>query len=259
MLTWVDTHAHLQDEVFRGEVEGVLQRAKESGIEKIVIPACSEKDYPAVLEICASAPTLCYPAIGLHPGEIASDLAPQLKELQHHIDCNGALAIGEIGLDAFHYKETMAQQIPVFEKQLEWATYYKLPVLIHARNTIDIVLSILERREFRMVCGILHAFEGTREQLARALKNDNLMIGIGGIATFKNGLKEDVLCALDLSRTVLETDSPYLAPTPFRGKRNEPSYIPIIGTRLATVRTTPLDTIASITTRAAYQLFAFES
>ena len=128
-------------------------------------------------------------------------------------------------------------------------------MLIHARNTIDLVLAKLEMREFRSVTGVLHAFEGTLEQLARAMKNDNLMVGIGGLATFKNGLKEDVLRALDLSRTVMETDSPYLAPTPHRGKRNEPAYIPVTGARLAEVRALPLDAVAQSTTTAAQQLF----
>lgn len=254
MLHWIDTHAHLQDEAFASDYEAVIARAQDVGVNKIVLPACDETDMHRVLTICTEHPTTCYAALGLHPGEIGADYKQQLTEIQQTLETNGAIAIGEIGLDAFHYKDTLEEQNIVFQKQLEWAKYYKLPVLIHARNTIDLVLEKLEMREFRAVIGVLHAFEGTVEQLARAMKNDNLMVGIGGLATFKNGLKEEVLRALDLSRTVMETDSPYLAPTPHRGKRNEPAYIPVTGTRLAEILTLPLEAIAQSTTTAAQQL-----
>lgn len=255
MLHWIDTHAHLQDEAFASDYEAVIARAQDVGVNKIVLPACDETDMHRVLTICTEHPTTCYAAFGLHPGEIGADYKQQLTEIQQTLETNGAIAIGEIGLDAFHYQDSLDKQLLVFEQQLEWAKYYNLPVLIHARNTIDLVLAKLETREFRSVTGVLHAFEGTLEQLARTMKNDNLMVGIGGLATFKNGLKEDVLRALDLSRTVMETDSPYLAPTPHRGKRNEPTYIPITGARLAEVRALPLDAVAQSTTTAALQLF----
>ena len=254
MLHWIDTHAHLQDEAFASDYEAVIARAQDVGVNKIVLPACDETDMHRVLTICTEHPTTCYAALGLHPGEIGADYKQQLTEIQQTLEANGAIAIGEIGLDAFHYKDTLEEQNIVFQKQLEWAKYYNLPVLIHARNTIDLVLEKLEMCEFRTVIGVLHAFEGTVEQLARAMKNDNLMVGIGGLATFKNGLKEEVLRALDLSRTVMETDSPYLAPTPHRGKRNAPAYIPVTGTRLAEVRALPLEAIAQSTTTAAQQL-----
>ena len=255
MLHWIDTHAHLQDEAFASDYDAVIARAQAVGVNKIVLPACNEKDQHRVLELAAEYPATCYAALGLHPGEVGEDFEQQLAEIQLTLEKQGAVAVGEIGLDAFHYQDSLDKQLLVFEKQLEWAKYYDLPVLIHARNTIDLVLAKLEMREFRSVTGVLHAFEGTLEQLARAMKNDNLMVGIGGLATFKNGLKEDVLRALDLSRTVMETDSPYLAPTPHRGKRNEPAYIPVTGARLAEVRALPLDAIAQSTTTAARQLF----
>lgn len=254
-MEWIDTHAHLQDRQFAGEVASVLSQAREVGVSKVVIPACNERDMLEVFDLCAAYPGQCYPAIGLHPGEIGESPQRQLDAILRLVDGCGEIAIGEIGLDAYHYADSLAWQLPVFEQQLEWALYYDLPVLIHARETVDHILATLERGKFRAVRGVLHAFEGTMEQLHRAMRNDNLMVGIGGLATFKNGLKEEVLQALDLTRTVVETDSPYLTPVPYRGKRNAPYYIPLIGERLSVVRGEPVETIAACTTAAALQLF----
>ncbi len=256
MAHWIDTHAHLQDEAFASDYNAVIERAQAAGVTQIVLPACNEVDMHRVREICAEHPTTCYTALGLHPGELTTNFTQQLSTILQVLEANGAIAIGEIGLDAFHYQDSLNEQKEVFTKQLEWAKYYQLPVLIHARNTIDLVLELLEKPEFRVITGVLHAFEGTTDQLARAMKNDNLMVGIGGLATFKNGLHVEVLRALDLSRTVLETDSPYLAPTPYRGKRNEPAYIPVTGAHLAEVLALPLESVAQYTTTAARQLFA---
>lgn len=258
MLQWIETHAHLQDSAFAQDLDSVLERATAAGISKIVLPACSEQDAELVLEICMQHPDYCYPAIGLHPGEIGTNPKQQLATLSALLPDATPIAVGEIGLDLFHYKDTISRQIPVFEQQLQWALYYDLPVLIHARQAIDLVLGILERAEFRRVRGVLHAFEGDLQQLQRAQKNDNLMVGIGGIATFKNGLTEEVLRALDLSRTVTETDSPYLAPVPYRGKRNEPAYIPHIGERIANVSALTLEDVAKQTSRAAHELLNFQ-
>lgn len=254
-MQWIDTHAHLQDKQFAGEVEEVLSQAVREGVTKIIVPACNELDMLEVYDLCATYPEQCYPAIGLHPGELGENPQRQLEVILRLVDGRGEIAIGEIGLDAYHYADSLAWQIPIFEQQLEWALYYDLPVLIHARETIDQILETLERGKFRAVRGVLHAFEGSVEQLHRAMRNDNLMVGIGGLATFKNGLKEEVLQALDLTRSVLETDSPYLTPTPYRGKRNAPYYIPLVGERLAAVRGEAVERIASLTSEAARQLF----
>ena len=254
-MEWIDTHAHLQDKQFAGEVDKVLNRAAELRVNKIVVPACNERDMLEVYDLCATYPEQCFPAVGLHPGELAENPKQQLDAILKFVDGHGEVAIGEIGLDAYHYADSMAWQIPVFEQQLQWAMYYNLPVIIHARETIDHILETLERTAFRTVRGVLHAFEGSFDQLHRAMRNDNLMVGIGGLATFKNGLKEEVVRALDLSRTVLETDSPYLTPVPYRGKRNEPSYIPLIGECVASVRAETPDAVAAKTTAAARQLF----
>ncbi len=254
-MEWIDTHAHLQDKQFAGEVDKVLNRAAEVRVNKVVVPACNERDMLEVYDLCATYPEKCFPAVGLHPGELAENPKQQLDAILKFVDGHGEVAIGEIGLDAYHYADSMAWQIPVFEQQLQWAMYYNLPVIIHARETIDRILETLERSSFRTVRGVLHAFEGSLDQLHRAMRNDNLMVGIGGLATFKNGLKEEVLRALDLSRTVLETDSPYLTPVPYRGKRNAPYYIPLIGERLAAVRAETTDVVAERTTAAARQLF----
>lgn len=254
MTTWIDTHAHLQDEAFATDYNAVIARAQTVGVTKMVLPACNETDLQRVLEICDEHAQTCYPAIGLHPGEITANYTKQLATIEEALQKNGAIAIGEIGLDAYHYADTLTQQQGVFQKQLEWAKYYNLPVLIHARRTIDLVLETLEMQKFRPIKAILHAFEGNKTQVSRALANDNLMLGIGGLATFKNGIKDDVLRALDLSRTVMETDAPYLAPTPHRGKRNEPAYLTITGTHLAQIRSIGVDVVAQYTTNAAIQM-----
>ncbi len=253
---WVDSHAHLYDQAYAEDIDRVIVRAKEAGVEAIVLPNCDTETLAPMRALAARYPRYCYTALGLHPTSVTPSWPLQIEPiLRAQKDCPGLVAIGEIGLDRYWSLEHYGPQYEAFRFQLGWAMREDLPVLIHAREATDLTLEILEEPAFTSLRGVLHAFQGGEAQVQRALELPNLHIGLGGIATFKRGYAPGLLERIPPERVLLETDAPYLAPVPFRGARNESAHIPVIAAHLAQVWGIPLPEVASITTANAAKLF----
>lgn len=252
----IDTHAHIDGPEFAEDMEAVIERAQAAGVRKIFVPGICLKDTPHLLSICQSHPSYLHPMIGLHPENIMDeDYHQALDQLERMID-DSTIAIGEVGLD-FYWDDTHKQeQIEVFEHQIRWAEKYELPLMIHSRNAHAELMEVMERHRASNLSGVFHCFTGTEEEARDLLTFPNFMLGIGGVLTFKKStLREVVKNAIPLSRIVLETDSPYMAPVPNRGKRNESAYVKAVAEKLAEVFEQDFDTIVLQTTENALKVF----
>lgn len=265
----IDTHAHLDGEEFAEDLDAVILRAKEAGIEKIFIPGICLKDTPRLIDICKANPDYLYPMIGLHPENIMDeDYHHALDQLECIIadsldaavsNIPPIIAVGEVGLDLYWDRTHKKEQIEVFERQISWAAKYDLPLMIHARNAHTELMDIMERYRKDNLRGVFHCFTGTEEEARDLLTFSNFMLGIGGVLTFKkSALPTVVKQAIPLTRIVLETDSPYMAPTPHRGKRNESAYVKNVAEKLAELFDTDLSTIAHQTTENVLKVFQKE-
>jgi len=241
----IDTHSHLDGEEFAEDLPEVIQRAKNAGIEKVFIPGICLKDTPRLLNVCNSFPDYLYPMIGLHPENVMDeDYHYALSELEKLIVPSKAIAIGEVGLDLYWDDTHKAEQVEAFEIQIGWAEKYGLPLMIHSRNAHKELMEIMERHRSFNLSGVFHCFTGTVDEAKDLLSFPNFMIGIGGVLTFKKStLREVVKEAIPLSRMVLETDSPYMAPVPNRGKRNESSYVKLVAEKLSEIFELKIDDI----------------
>ncbi|MBO4431873.1 MAG: TatD family hydrolase [Bacteroidaceae bacterium] len=252
----IDTHAHIDGPEFADDFEAVIQRAKDAGVEKIFVPGICLKDTPHLLEVCQTHPNYLYPMIGLHPENIMDeDYHQALDQLERMID-ESIIAIGEVGLD-FYWDATYKQeQIEVFEHQVQWAEKYDLPLMIHSRSAHHELAEVMERHRASNLSGVFHCFTGTEEEARELLTFPNFMLGIGGVLTFKKStLREVVKNAIPLSRIVLETDSPYMAPVPNRGKRNESAYVRSVAEKLSEIYDTNFDDIVLQTTKNTLKVF----
>ncbi len=252
----IDTHAHIDGPEFAEDMEAVIERAQAAGVRKNFVPGICHKDTPHMINICQSHPGYLHPMIGLHPENIMDeDYHQALNQLERMIDDN-TIAIGEVGLD-FYWDDTHKQeQIEVFEHQIRWAEKYGLPLMIHSRNAHAELMEVMERHRASNLSGVFHCFTGTEEEARDLLTFPNFMLGIGGVLTFKKStLREVVKNAIPLSRIVLETDSPYMAPVPNRGKRNESAYVKAVAEKLAEVFELDFDTIVLQTTENALKVF----
>lgn len=264
----IDTHAHLDGPEFADDLEAVISRAKENGVRGIMVPGICHKDTPHLLDIChADAGYLC-PMIGLHPENIMDEdyhqaLAALEGLLQKSLEAkaidNSAapiVGIGEVGLD-FYWDDTHKQeQLEVFEQQIQWAEKYNLPLMIHARNAHHELMEVMERHRNSQLSGVFHCFTGTAQEATDLLSFPHFMLGIGGVLTFKKStLPEVVKQAIPLNRIVLETDAPYMAPVPNRGKRNESAYIKYVAEKLAETYEVEIPQIVLQTTENALKVF----
>ncbi|WP_086981930.1 TatD family hydrolase [Vibrio aphrogenes] len=250
----IDSHAHIYAKDFEHDLDDVIQRAQEVGISKILLPNIDLNSIEPMLATEARYPDICHSMMGLHPcyvnGNIEQDLAT-IKSwfAQHHF-----IAVGEIGIDLYWDKTFQAEQEFAFRTQLQWAKELNLPVVIHTRDSIEQTLSILSQEQDGRLKGVFHCFGGTVAE-AKAINQLGFSLGIGGVSTFKNGGMDDVIPELDLNFVILETDCPYLAPTPHRGKRNEPSFMKLVAQKIADLKALPLSTISDITARNTQALF----
>ena len=252
----IDTHAHIDGPEFADDLEAVIQRAKDAGVEKIFVPGICLKDTLHLLDVCQAHPDYLYPMIGLHPENIMDeDYHQALDQLEHLIDAS-TIAIGEVGLD-FYWDATYKEaQIEVFEHQVRWAEKYDLPLMIHSRSAHQELVEVMERHRASNLSGVFHCFTGTEEEARELLTFPNFMLGIGGVLTFKKSTLRDVVKnAVPLSRIVLETDSPYMAPVPNRGKRNESAYVRSVAEKLAEIYDTNFDDIVLQTTKNTLKVF----
>jgi TatD DNase family protein len=252
MLT--DTHTHLYSEAFDQDRDQVMSRALAQGVDRFFIPAIDSQTTQAMYELERTYPSHVSLMMGLHPTSVKDDFEAELAHVAAELASRSFCAVGEIGIDLYWDKSTLAYQQEAFRRQIQWAKNYNLPIVIHCRDAFDEIFAILETESGPELRGIFHCFTGTIAQAKRAIEY-NMLLGIGGVVTFKNGKIDQFLNEIPLSQIVLETDSPYLAPAPHRGKRNESSYLALIAQRVAEVYGCPVEEIAAATSRNAKNLF----
>jgi len=250
----IDTHAHLYLENFETDTEAVIRRAMDQGVHKIVLPNIDSASLEPMHRLAQDYPEICVPLVGLHPTHVKENFWEELELIFSRTKEYAYKAVGEIGIDLYWDKTYLQQQKQVFEFQLRFAGENKLPVIIHARDSFREILDIVSREEYHGIRGIFHAFSGD-QALAERIIELGYLLGIGGVLTFKNSILPEVIRNIDLDHLVLETDSPFLAPTPFRGKRNESSYICFVAEKLAEIKGISINEVAEITTINAKNLF----
>lgn len=253
---WIDTHAHVYSEEFRTDIADIIARSNENHVSTILMPNVDTTSIDAMLEVESRYPG-CHAMMGLHPCSVKKDFERELYIVEEWLSRRPFTAVGEIGTDLYWDKTFWDHQCEAFRIQVDWAKKFKIPVVIHCRESLDKTIDMVERFQDGNLAGVFHCFTGTAEQAERIARL-NFYIGIGGVATFKNAGLDKVLPEVPLDRIVLETDSPYLAPVPHRGKRNDPSYIPLIAQRVADVMNVTLDEIRAKTTVNARALFQMD-
>ncbi len=234
MIPFIDTHAHLDGTEFAEDRATVVQRAKDAGASQVFIPAIDLPSLDTVMDFCRQFPDFAYPMVGLHPEEVKADWQEVLSAMHPHLSDVGVIAIGEVGLDFYWSREFEKEQMAAFEEQVRWSVETRLPLMIHCRKAQNELVGILRRYQKELPGGVFHCFTGNENEARQLLEFENFVLGIGGVLTFKKSHLPEVLPAVvPLSRIVLETDAPYMAPVPKRGERNESSFIPYIIARLA--------------------------
>ncbi len=249
-----DTHAHLYSEQFNEDRDAMIQRALKAGISRFFVPAIDSTYLNAMLDLEKKFPNNTFLMMGLHPTHIKENYTEELAFVKKWLDKRSFYGVGEIGIDLYWDKSFLQQQQIAFKTQIEWAKEKNLPIVIHCRDSFDEIFEILEEMKDEKLFGIFHCFTGTLEQAYKAISY-NMKLGIGGVVTFKNGKIDQFLDKIPLENIVLETDAPYLAPTPFRGKRNESSYIIQVLDKLATIYNLIPHEIAHITTLNSKNVF----
>ncbi len=251
----IDTHAHLYDECFVPDLEAMMDRAEAAGVGQILMPNCDWNTVAPMLAVADKYPQRCLPMLGLHPCYVGEDFSAQLDKLEALFAERRFCAVGEIGLDFYWDKTFTAQQEAAFSRQIGWAKERSLPIVIHSREATTACLDVVERESGGTITGILHCFSGTEAEARRAI-GLGLHLGFGGVVTYKKTNLPEIAQAVGLDWIVLETDAPYLAPTPYRGKRNESAYVPLMAARLAAVLGVPAETVAEATTANAEKIFS---
>ncbi|WP_310392216.1 TatD family hydrolase [Hymenobacter sp.] len=249
-----DSHAHLYSEQFRPDRSEALRRAQEAGVRTIVMPNVDHSSIDAMLELEAQAPETCFAMMGLHPCSVTRSFEQDLYEVETWLGRRPFAAVGEAGLDLHWNKTLLAEQQEALKIQLQLAKTHQLPIVLHTREAFTETLALVEAAQDGTLRGVFHCFSGSPEEAEQAIKL-GFLLGIGGVATFKNGGADQVLPGLDLKHLLLETDCPYLAPAPHRGKRNEPAYLPLVLRRVAELLGKTEAEVAEATTRNAAALF----
>ncbi|AUC83214.1 TatD family hydrolase [Lacinutrix sp. Bg11-31] len=249
-----DTHTHLYSEAFDEDRAEMMQRTLEAKVSRLFIPAIDSTYTASMLQLEKDYPENVFLMMGLHPTHVKDNYKEELAHVVEMLDKHKFYAVGEIGIDLYWDKSTLAIQQDAFRYQIQLAKQHKLPIVIHCREAFDEIFEILEEEKSEDLYGIFHCFTGTLEQAHQAISY-NMKLGIGGVATFKNGKIDQFLNEIDLKHIVLETDSPYLAPKPFRGKRNESSYILKVVEKLSGIYNTSEEKIADITTDNSKAVF----
>ena len=253
-MQFTDTHSHLYDEAFSQDMDLAVERAVNEGVTRIILPDIDSGSREQMFSLARRHPDTLYPCLGLHPTSIDAGWKVQIEKLEEFID-EPVVAIGEVGIDCYWSKEFLEQQIEAFRLQLNMARERNLPVIIHSRESTEIILDILKSCRNLNLRGVFHAYSGSRETYREIQKLGDWYIGIGGVLTFKKASIAETVKDIPLERIVLETDAPYLTPVPFRGKRNESAYIPHIASRLAELKGIDIREVADQTTFNAKSLF----
>jgi TatD DNase family protein len=249
-----DTHTHLYSSQFNEDQKEMIQRAKDAGVSRFFIPAIDSSYTESMLKLEEDYPSDVFLMMGLHPTSVDENYADELAHVKKWIDKKDFHGIGEIGIDLYWDKSFLTQQQDAFRTQIKWAKEKKLPIVIHCRDAFDEIFEILEAEKGDDLRGIFHCFTGTKEQALQAISY-NMKLGIGGVVTFKNGKIDTFLNEVDIQHIVLETDAPYLAPTPYRGKRNESAYIINVIDKLVDIYGLSFKEISEITTQNSKAVF----
>lgn len=251
---FIDSHAHLYLPQFEDDIDEVIQRAIDSNVQKIFLPNIDSSTTEAMYDLAKKYPDVCYPMMGLHPCSVKENYKEELAHIKEIKESREIYGVGELGIDLYWDKTFEKEQVEAFKIQIEWAIEWKLPIIIHSREALHLTIDIVEQMQHPDLTGVFHCFAGTVEQAER-IRAVGFYMGVGGVSTFKNGGMDKTLPDIDLDGIILETDSPYLPPVPYRGKRNESSYIPIVAERIALLKDIALDEVMKKTTANSQQLF----
>lgn len=254
---FIDTHTHLFSDAFNDDRSDVVQRAIDNGITKLLLPNIDVASLNPMFDLANQFPENCLPMVGLHPGSVNAEVEEQLSKIKEALFGNHqrCVAVGEIGMDLYWDKTFVKEQEFAFREQINWAKELQLPIAIHTREAFDEIFSILDEVNDGNLTGVFHCFTGTCEQAQHAISYGGFKLGIGGVVTYKKSDLPDVLKKIDLKHIILETDSPYLPPVPYRGKRNESSYILHIAEKMTEIYGVTMKEIADRTTENAKELF----
>jgi len=253
-MIFADSHIHFYFKDFQEDLQECFDRAIDAGVKYMIIPNVDSDTIQPVSEICERFPKHCFPAIGLHPTHVNENYKTDLQIMLATANERHYCAVGEAGLDLYHDKTFFSQQVEVFETQIQLAKDKNLPLIIHSRDAFEETMEVLKRFDDGSLRGVFHCFTGTVEQ-AKRIVDSGFYLGIGGVVTFKNSKLWEVVDAIDLEHILLETDAPFIAPDPHRGKRNEPAYIPLIAQRIADIKNISLEVVAEKTTSQTLKLF----
>jgi len=253
-MQFTDTHTHLYSEAFDDDQEAVIKRALNKGVQRFFIPAIDSEYTERMYALEKRYPEHIFLMMGLHPTHVKANYEEELAHVEAQFKTRSFYAVGEIGIDLYWDKGTLEIQQDAFKRQIQLAKRYKLPIVIHCREAFDEVFEVLEDEKGDDLFGIFHCFTGTEGQAQQAIAY-NMKLGIGGVVTFKNGKIDQFLSNIALEHIVLETDAPYLSPVPFRGKRNESSYLTLVAEKIATIYDRPVEEISEITSKNADAVF----
>lgn len=250
----IDTHCHIYVDAFEADQEAMLERARQAGVERLLMPAIDNETHAAMLALEDRHPGVCLSMMGVHPCSVKENFEEELSVARRYLQQRKFAAVGEIGLDFYWDKTFTAQQYEAFRIQIDWALELNLPIVIHSRESIDECIAEVNKKQKGKLRGVFHCFGGTIEQ-AKQITGLGFNMGIGGVLTYKKSGLDILLKELPLDQVILETDAPYLTPVPFRGKRNEPAYIRYVAEKLAEVKGLPVEEIAELTSKNAMNLF----
>ncbi len=253
-MNFIDTHAHLYDPQFDADRDAIMRKSIAAGVHKIYLPNCDSTTIAPMLQLADEWKNNCFPMMGLHPVYVKENFEQELDIVEEWLKKKTFSAIGEIGLDMHWDLTFLEQQQHVFNRQMDWALAYNLPIVIHSRNATQQCIDLVRNKQNGKLRGIFHCFSGTVEE-AKAVTELGFYLGIGGVATFKKTNLPEVILAVGIDHIVLETDAPYLAPVPYRGKRNESSYIPLVAEAVSNVLSISVEKVAAITSENAEKVF----
>lgn len=255
MLSFIDTHCHLDGEEFAADRDEVVARAREAGVAKVLVPGIDLKSCQTVMDTCHQYPDFCYPMLGLHPEEVRADWRKVLEQIKYSLTSHLSphtskiIAIGEVGLDFYWSREFEQEQLEAFEEQVRWSVDTRLPLMIHCRKAQNEMVAILKKYGDNLPGGVFHCFTGNEIEARELLQFNRFVLGIGGVLTFKkSNLPQTLPTVVPLDRIVLETDAPYMAPVPHRGQRNEPAFVLEVLRKLAACYGVSEEKVARITT-----------
>jgi TatD DNase family protein len=254
-MIFIDTHTHLFSPSFNEDRTDAVQRAINAGVDKLLLPNIDVDSISSMYDLCNQFPNNCFPMMGLHPGSVDEHWERNLEVIKEHLFTRNNLAVGEIGMDLYWDKTFQDAQAQAFRQQISWAKELKLPIIIHAREAFEEIFDIVDELNDDSLRGIFHCFTGTLEQAQKIQEYGGFMLGLGGVLTYKKSGLDEVVKDIPLDMIVLETDSPYLPPTPHRGKRNESAYLIHIAEKLAEIKQMKLTEVADLTTANARRMF----